>query len=316
MRVRPPGFLRGPAGMEDPGEQLPADISGSGRRTFRVRWRSAVHRRVRRRLDFARRQPVRRLARDGALPHLPVRGCRLVHRRQLPHPRRSCPSRGAGKVLGRLRGDGHRHDATGPFRRLRQPRGRRPLRVLPPAGAHRGLQDAPGQLRLQLRGLLRRHGDTTRPVAPQRCGGRVGLGDGGLFLGRRGRDGEGSLRPAHGADRRCRLGALARLGPRQDGPAPRAGLALPTGDLGRRRTLRRVPPRRRRRGLRCRAGCDRRHRGRVRAVRRHPRGQSSTATRCRSPISPSASPEPDRRHGPARHGHGPPWLSLRCADRR
>ena len=73
-RLRAPGLLRSPARLGStarttsarPIPRWPTSSSASG-------VGAPVHRRVRRRLDLARRQPVRRLARHGPLPHLPVR---------------------------------------------------------------------------------------------------------------------------------------------------------------------------------------------------------------------------------------------------
>ena len=78
----------------------------------------------------------------------------------------------------------------------------------------RDLQNATGPLRLELRGLLRRHGDPPGTLAPLGRRGDDGVGDGGLLFHRRGRDGASSDRPSHGQDRRGRLARAGSTGTR------------------------------------------------------------------------------------------------------
>ena len=101
---------------------------------FAQRRGAARDRGLRRRLDFLRRQPVRRLPWHRPLPLLPVRGGRALGRRRY----RTLAGRGAprdhGEVQRRVRRDDHPDAAARPVRRAGHARRRLALRALLPPG--------------------------------------------------------------------------------------------------------------------------------------------------------------------------------------
>ena len=121
---------------------------------FAARRGTAVHRRLRRLLDLARRQPVPRLAGDRPLPHVPLRRGRALGGRPLPHARRPRAPRDRRQVERRLRRHGHADAAARPLRRPRHARRRRALRSLLPARVPRDGPRAPRRVRRLVRALL------------------------------------------------------------------------------------------------------------------------------------------------------------------
>ncbi len=96
---------------------------------LRARRGAAGDRRLRRRLDRLRRQPVRRLTRHRPLPLLPVRRGGALGGRPLPDGCRAGPAGDHGQVQRRLRRDDHADAASRPVRRARHPCRRLALRA-------------------------------------------------------------------------------------------------------------------------------------------------------------------------------------------
>lgn len=122
--LRHPGPHRAPHGVAERlavAEELPPAL----RRGLRDRRGPARCRRLRRRLDEARREPVRGLPGDGPLPHVPLRRGRPLRRRALPDAPRGRAPRDHGQVERRLRGDDHADAPPRPLGRPRDARGRR-----------------------------------------------------------------------------------------------------------------------------------------------------------------------------------------------
>ena len=125
----------------------PPDARAHHARAHRRRLRrggSAVPRRLRRRLDAARGQPVPRLAGDRPVPHLPVRGRRSACPRRVPHDSPGAPPPARRPLERRLRGGRHGNAAAGCVLVLRLARRRLPVRAVA-AARHRprlpGLRD-------------------------------------------------------------------------------------------------------------------------------------------------------------------------------
>ena len=121
---------------------------------FADRRSAAVPRRLRRRVDGLRRQPVRRLPRHRPLPLLPLRRGRAVRRLPLPHAGRPGAPRRDGQVERRLRRHDHADAAAGRLRRPGEPRGRLALRGVLHRGVRQGRPRAARLLRRLLRELL------------------------------------------------------------------------------------------------------------------------------------------------------------------
>ena len=195
---------------------------------------AAVPARLRRRLDLARRKPVRRLAGNRPLPHVHLRRARALRGRELPHAPRGRAPRDRGQVERRLRRDG-RTRCCGPtssadWPRTPATRSSRCATCPSSATSVRALRDHyDGLVRALLGGLPQpaRALEGQRPHAPER------LLHGRLLLGRRGRHRAAALRHGHRRAAARDLGALARLGPGADGARARRRAALAEGDLHR-----------------------------------------------------------------------------------
>ena len=128
--LRHPGLHRPARHVAEPLGVRREDVPGARGRRLRVGRRPAGDRRLGRRVDEARRLTVPRLARDRALPHVPLRRARAVRRRAVPHDGRGAAPRDPGEVVRRLRRDGDADAPPRPVRRLRDACGRRALRGL------------------------------------------------------------------------------------------------------------------------------------------------------------------------------------------
>ena len=153
----PPGIRRGrarpplPVDLRDPGADRASSTCGAtGPRSaattpelvdelFAEGRVAAGDRRLGRRVDVARRQPVHRLARDRPLPHLPraTRSCRSSTRatgRCAEAAHRGIAGKSSGGYGAMVDADA----AAGRVRRARDARRRRPVRDVLPAGLPRG----------------------------------------------------------------------------------------------------------------------------------------------------------------------------------
>ena len=236
------------------------------------RARARGDRRAGRRLHVGRRRAVARLPRDRALRHVLLRRGRAVRRRALPHRGGARAPRRRGQVVGRVRRDDLGDAAARPVRRVRDARGRRPLRGHVAAEFAKIAQE----LRNRYDGSYERFWEDFRSGRPVFESGVDPMlantyAEACAYSLER-RTARSTCRSGSTRAARARgVGALAR--PRPGAPRRRARRRAAAGarDLDRRGPQRRVPPRPRRGRLPRRRARGRRRRGRrpLRAARGH-----------------------------------------------